>query len=76
MHGIEMVGLVHRQALASGKTGADAIGAGKLLAPDRTQVQAGFSQAGVTLQIADEVDGHALVIGQQDRIAQPRHLFV
>ena len=76
MHGIKMVGLVHRQAFSSRQTSAHTIGTGKLLAPDRAKVQTGFTQAGVKLQIADEVDGHALVIGQQDRIAQPRDLFV
>ena len=74
--GVEVVALVHGDRAAIADAGAHPTGAGQLLAPVRTQVEPGAAQAGVELQVANEVDGDAAGIGEQHHITQPGHLLV
>jgi hypothetical protein len=71
-----MVALVHGERLAGGDRGADAAGAGVVLAPVAAEIEAGAAQRGVELQVADEIDRHAACIGQQHAVAHAGHLLV
>ena len=72
----EVVVEVDRQGLAGGDAGADRAGAGEVLVPVRAAIEAGAAQVAVAAGIADEVDGDAAGIGEDQHVAEARDLPV
>ncbi len=73
---IEMVALVHGQRFARCKAGPHGRGAGMLLAPLRTQVQARAAQVAGVGFVPQEVHRHAVPVRQQQHVVQALELLV
>ena len=66
----------HRDRLTGRKTGADAVGALKILLPDHARIESGLPRLPVDLLAAAHVHGDPVRVGQQDHVIQLGEAFV
>ncbi len=76
MGDVEMVGLVDGQRLARGDAGAHRAGAGARFRPFRAEIEPRLAQIVVEGRVAQELDGHALPVRQQQHVILFGHLPV